>query len=116
MNKYDRAIQTLAKGEDHTMKVFGHSMMPLIRSGSSLTFRKTDDYQVGDVVLSKVNGRFIDAHQITRIDAEGRFLISNNKGHDNGWTRKIYGRVIAINKEPFGRSPTKKSDIKRSED
>jgi SOS-response transcriptional repressor LexA len=104
MNKYRRTVAALERGEDHTMKVFGQSMLPMIRSGSALTFRKTDDYQIGDVVLSKVKGRWIDAHKITKIDAEGRFLISNNKGWDNGWTRKVFGRVIAVNGEPFGRS------------
>ena len=103
MNKYERTVTALESGEDHTMKVFGHSMMPIIKSGSKLTFRKTDDYQIGDVVLSKVKGRWIDAHKITKIDADGRYLISNNKCWDNGWTRKIFGRVIAIEGEPFGR-------------
>jgi SOS-response transcriptional repressor LexA len=103
MNKYERTVEALDLGKDHTMKVFGQSMTPIIESGSALTFRKTDDYQVGDVVISKVKGRFIDAHKITKIDSEGRYLISNNKGWDNGWTRKVFGRVIAVNGEPFGR-------------
>lgn len=78
-------------------------MMPIIKSGSKLTFRKVGAYEIGDVVLTKVKGRWIDAHKITKIDADGRFLISNNKGHDNGWTKKVFGRVIAVNGEPFGR-------------
>ena len=75
----------------------------MIYSESKLTFAQTNDYQVGDVVLCKVGKRWIDAHKITRIAADGRFMISNNKGHDNGWTRRVYGRVIAVNGEPFGR-------------
>ena len=85
MTKYERAVTALSEGRDHTMKVFGQSMIPIIKSGSALTFRKTDDYEVGDVVLSKVKGRWIDAHKITKIDANGRYLISNNKGWD--WLR-----------------------------
>jgi len=103
MNKYERAVAYLEEGLEFSMKVFGSSMLPIIKSGSKLTFRKTNDYRVGDVVLSKVKGRWIDAHQITKIDADGRFLISNNKGWDNGWTKKVFGRVIAVNGEPFGR-------------
>lgn len=103
MTKYERAVAALAEGHDFTMKVTGQSMMPIIKSGSALTFRKTDDYEVGDVVLSKVKGRWIDAHKITKIDASGRYLISNNKGWDNGWTKKVFGRVIAVNGEQFGR-------------
>lgn len=78
------------------MKVFGHSMMPKIKSGSILTFQVAHTYEIGDVVFSKVKGKYIDAHQITKIDAEGRYLISNNHGYDNGWTNKIFGKVINI--------------------
>lgn len=98
-----RAVEALEKTGSHTMTVGGNSMMPLIKDKSSLTYAKTDDYQVGDVVLTKVKGRWIEAHLITKMDASGRYLISNNKGHDNGWTRKIYGRVVAVNGNPFGR-------------
>jgi len=40
-----------------------------------------------------VNGRYVDAHKITKRDGD-RYLISNNHGHDNGWTRIIYGKVV----------------------
>ena len=103
MNKYERAKALLAEGKDATFKAFGNSMTPILSSGSLLTFRATDDYAVGDVVFSKVKGRYIDAHKITKISSDGRFLISNNKGHDNGWTRQIFGRVIKANGKPFGR-------------
>lgn len=101
--RYERAMANLAAGQDHTMRVFGNSMTPIIKSKSKLTFRATNDYQIGDVVFCKVKGRHIDAHKITKIDAQGRFMISNNKGHENGWTTTIYGRVIAVNQESFGR-------------
>jgi SOS-response transcriptional repressor LexA len=104
MNKYDRALAALEQTGVHSMKVFGQSMKPKIESGSLLTFHKTDDYQVGDVVLSRVKSRFIDAHQITKIDAEGRYMISNNRGRDNGWTKKIFARVVKVNGKPFGRA------------
>lgn len=103
MDKYERVLAALSRGEDTSMKVFGQSMMPLIKSGSVLTFRRTDDYEVGDVVISRVKGHIIDAHKITKVGSDGRFMISNNKGYDNGWASKIYGRVIAVNGEPFGR-------------
>ena len=104
MHKYERVVSALAVGEDVDMKAFGPSMEPLIRSGSVLTFRCTDDYEVGDVVFSRVKGRIIAAHRIARSDAAGRFLISNNKGRENGWTKKVFGRVIAVDGEPFGRA------------
>ena len=96
MTKYERLLEALKSKKLGKMKVFGQSMMPKIKSGSVLTFEPQDSYQVGDVVFSKVKGRYIDAHQITKIDASCRYMISNNKGHDNGWTRTIFGKVTKI--------------------
>ena len=103
MNRQERARAALEDGQQPTMRVFGNSMRPMILTRSKLTYAKTDDYQVGDVVMCKVKGRFIDAHKITKVDSEGRFMIANNHGRENGWTRTIYGRVIAVNGESFGR-------------
>lgn len=93
MNKYVRLkeeLETLGTGK---MKVFGQSMLPIIHSGSVLTFERRDSYEVGDVVFSKVKGRYIDAHKITKKDPNRGYLISNNHGFDNGWTRAIFGKV-----------------------
>jgi hypothetical protein len=105
--RYQQAIDVLDAGQGHTMTVTGYSMVPLIYSKSKLTFRATNDYQVGDVVFCKVNGRLIDAHKITKVDASGRFMIGNNKGYENGWASQIFGRVIAVNGEAFGRPVSK---------
>lgn len=96
-------MTALAQGQQPTMRVFGNSMLPLIKSKSKLTFAKTDDYQVGDVVMARVKGRIIDAHKITKIDDKGRCMIANNRGRENGWASQIFGRVVAVNGEPFGR-------------
>jgi len=69
-----------------------------------------EDDKIGDVVLSSVKSRWIDAHKITQIDAQGRYLIANNKGFENGWTKKVFGRVISVNGQPFGRPTTKVPD------
>jgi phage repressor protein C with HTH and peptisase S24 domain len=107
LKKYELGVEILNEGKDWTMTAHGNSMMPRIKSGSDLTFRKTNDYRVGDVVLSKVNSKWIGAHKITKIDSEGRYMISNNKGHNNGWTKNVFGRVIAVNGKPFGRRVSK---------
>jgi phage repressor protein C with HTH and peptisase S24 domain len=96
MNKYERLLNDLKTSKIGKMKVFGNSLTPKVKSGSILTFEPKSDYKVGDIVFSKVRGRYIDAHQITKVDAEGRYLISNNKGHDNGWTRSVFGKVTKI--------------------
>ena len=111
LGRYERVMAALAKGEHPTMRVFGNSMLPLIKTKSKLTFAATNDYQVGDVVMCKVKGRkgnrIIDAHKITKVDGQGRFMIANNRGRENGWATHIFGRVIAVNGEPFGRPLTK---------
>lgn len=96
--KYERLIKDLEVGIGK-MKVFGQSMMPRIKSGSLLTFKKFDSYEVGDIVFCKVRGRYIDAHLILKkkSDTNGdTYLIGNNHGWENGWTKTIYGKVIEI--------------------
>ena len=95
-NKYHRLLAALKATGTGKMKCFGSSMTPILKSGSTLTFEVADEYEVGDIVFCKVKGRFIDAHKITKKDNAGRYLISNNHGHDNGWTRKIFGKVVAV--------------------
>ncbi len=102
MNKYERSLALLDAGKDAKMRVFGNSMTPLIRTKSVVVYRRTNDYEVGDVVLVKIGGNYL-THKITKIDEKGRFMIANNKGRENGWVNTIYGRVIVVNDEPFGR-------------
>jgi SOS-response transcriptional repressor LexA len=99
MNKYERLKGELEKEGTGKMKCFGSSMTPIIKSGSLLTFTKKDSYEIGDIVFCKVKGRYIDAHKITKKDADKGYMIANNKGHENGWTKMIYGHVTHIEKK-----------------
>ena len=94
--KYTRAIKELEENGTVQMKVFGNSMTPIIETGSMLTFEKSSSYEVGDIVFCKVRGRFIDAHKITK-KKDDQYMIANNHGYENGWTSKIFGKVIKIN-------------------
>lgn len=94
MNKFERLKAELERSGSGKMKAFGSSMLPLLKSGSLLTFEKADQYEVGDIVYCKVKGRYIDAHKIVKTDSNKGFLIANNHGYENGWTRIIYGRVV----------------------
>jgi len=76
------------------MKVTGNSMTPILQSGVLLTFAKQDDYSTGDIVFCKVAGRFIGAHRVTGKDTNKGWLISNNHGWDNGWTKTIFAKVV----------------------
>ncbi len=94
MNKFERLKTALESTGTGKMKAFGSSMLPILKSGSLLTFEKAKHYEIGDIVFCKVKGRYIDAHKIVKTDANKGFLIANNHGYENGWTRQIYGRVI----------------------
>lgn len=96
MNKYERLKAELEKEGIGKMKCFGNSMLPIIKSGSLLTFTKKESYEVGDIVFCKVKGKYIDAHKVTKIDAGKGYMIANNKGFENGWTKTIYGCVTEI--------------------
>lgn len=93
MTKYERLLNALKEHGTGTMKCFGSSMTPILQSGTLNTYIVESEYRVGDIVFARVKGRFIDAHKITAISERG-YLISNNKGFDNGWTTQVYGRVI----------------------
>ncbi|MCB9231002.1 MAG: S24 family peptidase [Bacteroidia bacterium] len=94
MNKYYRLMNELAVSGTGQMKCFGQSMMPILKSGSLLTFKRETSYQVGDIVFCKVKGRFIDAHKIIKIHPDKGYLIANNHGWENGWTKIIFGRAV----------------------
>lgn len=94
MNKYERLKSELETHGTGKMKAFGTSMLPILKSGTLLTFIKATEYSIGDIVFCKVKGRYIDAHKIVKkVDNKG-WLIANNHGFENGWTKVIYGKVI----------------------
>ncbi len=90
-------VQRLLRGEDVIHKPHGHSMTPIIKSGQRIVLSPValNEVEKGDVVLAKVNGRYM-IHKVTAVGDSGKFQISNNHGHVNGWTFMIYGRVTEI--------------------
>ena len=94
MNKFERLKNELETVGTGKMKAFGNSMLPILKSGSLLTFEKADEYVINDIVFCKVKGRYIDAHKIVKKDANKGYLIANNHGFENGWTKIVYGRVV----------------------
>lgn len=76
----------------------GNSMRHRIESGQLVTVVPfTGQATVGDVVLCKVEGRQW-LHLVTAVGSDGRFQISNNKGHVNGWCAPsaVFGVVTAV--------------------
>lgn len=101
MSKYLRLKADLEATGVGKMTCFGNSMMPILQSGSTLCFEQQEEYEIGDIVFCKVRGRFIDAHKIVAKKAAGNgnrwmYLIANNKGHQNGWTSQVFGKVVFL--------------------
>lgn len=90
-------LERLQNGETFITKEKGNSMIPLIHSGQEheLTPCNWDDCIEGDIVYCKVKGNFMTHLVKARNDDKG-LLIGNNHGHDNGWTKQVYGKVTNI--------------------
>lgn len=103
MSWADLYIEDLKHQKTVTFRPRGNSMVPLIKSGQRVTVEKIDlsngdwsKIQKNDIVLCKVNGKQY-LHLIYQKDqATGRVQIGNNKGHINGWTATVYGKVIEV--------------------
>lgn len=97
MSRNAQIAERLTKGETVEWRPKGNSMRPLIKSGQLVTVEpcKLEDTKSGDVVFCKVNGRFF-LHLVRIKAADGRVMISNNNGHDNGWTRTVYGKLVRV--------------------
>ena len=89
-------LERLQNGETFTTSEKGNSMVPLIKSGQEhkLAPCTLDDIEVGDIVYCKVKGRFY-THLVKALGDKGA-LIGNNKGGTNGWTKKVFGKVIEV--------------------
>lgn len=92
----DNYIKELNQGRTISFRAIDNSMTPRIISGTLVTVEPSDDIQVGDIVLCGV-GKAQYLHLVSARNGD-RYQISNNKNHVKGWTSRIYGRVININK------------------
>ena len=98
MSWADFAIKSLQEGIAAIIKPSGNSMKGKVESGSKVTIEpiELDKLEIGDIVLCKVKGK----HYLHLIKAKGKsgFLIGNNRGGTNGWTKNIYGIATKIEK------------------
>jgi hypothetical protein len=88
-------LECLQKGESFVTKEKGNSMVPLIKSGQEhkLAPITWEEAQVGDIVYCKVSGRFY-THLVKAKNDQKGCQIGNNKGHINGWTKNVFGKVV----------------------
>jgi hypothetical protein len=84
------------KGEIITSEK-GNSMLPLIKSKQPHRLKscKWEDCKEGDIVFCKVRGGYITHKVYAKNELRG-LLIGNNKGHMNGWTKNVYGKVTEV--------------------
>ena len=92
-----RHIEVLRAGKAVSFRPHGSSMAGRIGSGDLVEVTPLSrDPVKGEAVLCTVNGKQF-LHLVTAVK-DGRYQISNNKGHVNGWTgrNQIYGLVTSI--------------------
>jgi len=103
MSRHNIILENLEKFGELSFKPKGNSMTPKIKSGATVRIKKVDQsaYKVGDIVYTKVVGNFY-LHLISAIDeTKGRYQISNNHGHVNGWTsgENLFGLCVEVDGE-----------------
>ena len=99
------AKTALLQGKSIQINPRGDSMRGKIHDGSLVTLQpcKTEDLNIGDIVLVDVHGKKFTLtvlHLIVDVGESG-FLIGNNKGRIDGWVepKSVYGKVIDIQDE-----------------
>jgi len=72
-------------------------MVPLIRSRQPVTLEPCtwEDCEKGDMVYCKVKGNMY-THLVKAKNPKRGVLIGNNRGRNNGWTKRVYGKVTAV--------------------
>jgi hypothetical protein len=90
-------VEKLLQGETIISKEPGNSMTPLLKSRQPVRLAPAtwETVEVGDIVYCKVHGNLY-THLVKAKNQDRGCLIGNNHGHDNGWTKNIYGKVIEI--------------------
>jgi hypothetical protein len=91
-------LEKLSQGETIITQEKGNSMIPLIKSNQKHKLKPIFNWEecdVDDIVYCKVRGNYY-THLVKGKNKDKGLLIGNNKGKINGWTKKVYGKVIEI--------------------
>lgn len=100
MARENFVLKTLLEKGEVTWKPHGNSMTGKIDSGDQVVVKKVSPQalRVGDAVYAKVKGSYY-LHLLSAIDeSKGRYQISNNHGHVNGWVTgdNVFGVCVQI--------------------
>lgn len=98
---YGKIIENLEKGIDVEVKPIGNSMSPMIKSRQQITLKGLKHnpsltIEKDDAVFCKVKGKFY-FHKVygkKKVNGKDYYLIGNNKGYMNGWTEKVFAKII----------------------
>ena len=90
-------VEKLLNGETIISKEPGNSMTPLIKSKQPVKLSPIswEDCEVGDIVYCRVKGNLY-THLVKAKNPRRGVLIGNNHGRINGWTKKVFGKVVEI--------------------
>ena len=96
MSANDKAQRLLA-GETIISREPGNSMTPKLQSRQPVRLAPATWEQVepGDVVYCRVRGNLY-THLVFAKQRDKGVLIGNNKGHPNGWTKRVFGKVVEV--------------------
>lgn len=94
-------IEALRQGRTVQFRPRGNSMAGKIESGQLVTVAPIalPDVAEGDIVLCRVrSNEYLHLVKTIKIlPYHGRiFLIGNNRGKNNGWTRQVFGKCIRV--------------------
>ncbi len=91
----------LDEGREVVLRAKGNSMLPYIRSErDSVVLKKSDDLEVGDIVLVHMPDRYV-MHRIIRRDGDNFTMMGdgNYRGTESFLREDVLGKVIWIEKE-----------------
>ena len=91
----------LDEGREVVVRAKGNSMLPYIRSErDSVVLKKSDDLEVGDIVLVQMPGRYV-MHRIIRREGDNFTMMGdgNSRGTESFRREDVLGKVIWIVRE-----------------
>lgn len=93
----------LRAGEHVEVVARGSSMVGLIDDRDTVVIVPCvpEALAAGDIVCVRVGGK-VWLHKVARVGADGRLLIANNRGRENGWAPAVQaaGIVVSVNGRP----------------
>ncbi len=101
----EEAATLMAEGRDVCLTPLGSSMLPFIKGGKdSVTLRKLENVEVGDIALVRLPGRYV-LHRVIAVDGDKITLMGdgNIRGTEKCRLADVLGTVVEVN----GKKPGK---------